>query len=81
MSNKAKGALFVNDRRETEKHPHWTGNMDVSNELLRELVEVAKSGQPVKLRLAAWKSQSQKGMEYISVNAELPQKQPEEMPF
>lgn len=82
MSNKSKGALFVNDRRDTEKHPHWTGNLDLTKEQINELISLGKAGEPIKLRLAAWKSKAQNsGMEYISISAEPPMKKDQEMPF
>lgn len=51
------GALFVNDKKETEKHPDFQGSVNLDN----------KQDGP-KLRLSAWKKTGPKSGDYLSVS-------------
>lgn len=51
------GALFVNDKKETEKQPDFQGSVNLDN----------KADGP-KLRLSAWKKSGPKSGEYLSVS-------------
>jgi hypothetical protein len=46
------GALFKNDRRETEKQPYYTGDIRVAG---------------IDYRISAWLNESQKGVRYMGL--------------
>lgn len=50
--NTNSGALFVNDKRQNDKQPHYKGELNVEG---------------VSYWLSAWLKKSQKGQEYISL--------------
>lgn len=52
------GTLFVNDRKETKKHPDFTGTITI------------KGGQ--QLNIAGWKSQTKAGKKILSLRLEYP---------
>lgn len=56
--NTNRGVLFRNQRKETEKHPDYTGKIDVDG---REL------------RLAAWIRTSKNGNKFMSLSVSEPQ--------
>lgn len=51
------GALFVNDKKQTEKQPDFQGSVNLDN----------KSDGP-KLRLSAWKKMGEKAGDYLSIS-------------
>lgn len=64
MENKDNsGALFKNDRRETDKQPYYTGDIRVAG---------------TDYRISAWLNESQKGVKYMGLKVtpkdELPSK-------
>lgn len=67
---KSNGALFTNNRREKDSHPHFRGNVVLTTEQLREISKAMKEGREPKLQLAGWKKVSQNGTKYISLEAE-----------
>lgn len=48
-----KGALFVNENKEREQQPDYTGNIKIKGKIWR---------------LAGWKTESRGGVEYISLS-------------
>ena len=50
--NTNRGALFKNERRKTDKHPDYTGEIDV---------------QGVAYRLAGWVRESKQGKKFLSL--------------
>lgn len=52
------GALFKNDKKKTEKHPDFTGDITIGGK---------------KYRLAGWKRTSSKGTAFISIQATIPE--------
>ena len=52
--NKNSGALFRNDKRETEKHPEYTGKITIEG---REFY------------LSAWVNEMQNGQKYFAIKA------------
>lgn len=58
--NNLRGALFKNDRKETEKQPDYTGNVEVEGQ---------------KYNMAGWMRKSQKGQAYMSISLSVPQPQ------
>ncbi|MCS5590702.1 MAG: DUF736 family protein [Candidatus Thioglobus sp.] len=59
-----RGVLFVQRDKKTEKHPDFTGKLDVEGK---------------EYRVAGWKRVSQNGANFISVSIEEPRK-PEDAP-
>ena len=61
-SEKSKGGLFINDRRETANHPYWRGPVTITAAQGRLLVQHFKAGaETVEARLAGWKNQNDNG--------------------
>ena len=48
------GNAYVNDYKKQDKHPDFTGFLDISREQIQALIEQGKSGQEPKLALALW---------------------------
>lgn len=67
---KSRGALFVNKRREKESHPNHRGELTLTKDLLKQLVEQVKAGGEAKLSVAAWNKTSKGGLDYLSLSAE-----------
>jgi hypothetical protein len=72
MSNQdsGQGALFENNRRQKESHPNMRGELTLTKPLLKELVEMAKSGKEIKLSLSAWNKRAKSGTTYVSIAAQ-----------
>lgn len=70
MAENAKGGLFKNDRK-TGSQPDYTGNIELTPELLKELLAEAEKGSPYKARLAAWIKTGRKGT-FLSVSLNAP---------
>jgi len=62
------GVLFPNSRKTSDKHPDFTGSLEVTDEVLRDLIAQAKAGKTPKMDLSAWKKQGGKGP-FISMTA------------
>lgn len=74
MSNYAKseGGFWPNTYKKTDKQPDVTGNIEVSNDQLRKMVEQAKAGVAVKLQIAGWNRRSKSDNKpYIYISAEV----------
>jgi len=67
---KSDGALFVNEQRTNDKQPNWKGNLKLTGDQIRALIEMGKAGEEVKLQLGAWNRVSQNGNEYVYISAE-----------
>lgn len=65
------GALFINNRKKSQSHPDFRGELTLSKALLKELVERVKEGKEAKLSLAVWKKKSKAGNEYQSIAAQI----------
>lgn len=66
------GALFTNTRKTSDKHPDYTGSLEISMDVLKVLVEQAKSGQSIKMDIAGWKKTSKAGKTFLSILANKP---------
>ena len=53
-NNKNSGALFRNDKRETEKHPEYTGKITIEG---------------VEYYLSAWVNEMRNGQKYFAIKA------------
>jgi|TARA_R100001530_G_scaffold17094_2_gene14865 hypothetical protein len=70
---KVEGAIFTNSYKKQPKHPDWTGTIELSKSILKELVERAKANQDISIRVAMWDRESKEGKTYKYVSVELPQ--------
>ena len=53
--NQSDGAIYTNNFKKTEKQPDWTGKVELSRDMLKELVTIIKNGGTGELRVALWK--------------------------
>lgn len=67
---KSSGALFKNDRRETDDHPLYKGNITITSEQMNALTAMLKQGKTMNLDVAAWIKQDKNGNNYMSLSAE-----------
>ena len=63
------GALFKNRNPKGESSPKYIGDLTLTKSLLKELIEEAKAGNPVKISINAWENKSPRNIEYISLSA------------
>lgn len=61
------GSVFNNKYKTGKSQPDMTGDIVLSKELLKELVERVKEGKEPKLSLSVWKNTSKAGNQYQSV--------------
>tara|TARA_E500000318_G_C3534990_1_gene202178 strand:- start:446 stop:742 length:297 start_codon:yes stop_codon:yes gene_type:complete len=62
------GALFANQRKQKPTQPDFTGDLELSDEVVSDLVsQMERGNKKPKLRLAGWKKQSKKGTKFISI--------------
>ena len=59
--NTNRGALFVNDKKETDQHPDWQGQIDVEG---------------VGYWISAWKKKSKSGDPYMSLSIKPKEQKP-----
>ena len=62
------GALFTNQRKQKESQPDYTGTLELSDEVVNDLVEqISRGVAKPKLSLAGWKKVAQKsGATFLS---------------
>ena len=61
------GALFVNDRKQSDKAPDWKGDVELSVNLLKHLTDQAKAGRPAKVSIAGWNRAAKNGATFIGL--------------
>ncbi len=67
---RASGALFKNRKKQTEKQPDYTGNIEMSADVVRDLMAQLDEGiKHPKADLSAWIRQSKGGMNFLSINS------------
>ena len=67
---RASGALFKNRKKQTEKQPDYTGNIEMSADVVRDLMAQLDEGiKHPKADLSAWIRQSKGGMNFLSLNS------------
>jgi hypothetical protein len=69
QGDRSTGALFKVKERKSDKHPAMSGELTLTKALLKELIEEAKAGKPIKLSLSAWNNTSKAGNQYVSLAA------------
>ena len=66
----ASGVLFANDRKQNDKQPDYTGNLEIDVETVRDLYQQMQSGgDHPKINLAGWRKTSKNGKTFLSVKA------------
>lgn len=71
------GALFINRNKTNEKGPDLSGDVEISMDTLKTLVELAKKGEPLKMRMAAWVREGKSGKFYsVSLSENKQQEKP-----
>lgn len=65
------GILFVN-KAQNDKAPSFKGDIELSAEVVKFLVENLRAGKPAKLELAGWNKTSSKGTQFISLKLSKP---------
>lgn len=48
------GTLFVNNKKEDDRHPDMTGNIFLSKDLVRERLEATEGDELVQISISAW---------------------------
>ena len=76
---KVEGAVFANTYKKANNHPDFTGKIELSKTLLKELVERAKANQDISVSVAMWDRTSKDGKVYKYVSVELPEIKEEEV--
>ena len=67
---RASGALFKNRKKQTGKQPDYTGNIEMSADVVRDLMAQLDEGvKHPKADLSAWIRQSKSGMNFLSLNS------------
>ena len=73
-------ALFPNEDRATDKHPHKTGKIEFTKPFLKQMLERAKSGEMPVLSVALWARTAQKtGKAFENVRLTMRQPAPPEV--
>ena len=67
---KGHGALFINNEKKQPNHPDFRGNVELTTEQIRKLIEMAKAGLEPKLQLAGWNKVAKSGLQFISMETE-----------
>lgn len=66
----ASGVLFANDRKQNDKQPDYTGNLEIDAETVRDLYQQMQSGgDHAKVNLAGWRKTAKNGKTFLSVKA------------
>jgi hypothetical protein len=84
QGDRSAGALFKVSERKSDKHPSMTGELTLTKALLKELIEEAKVGNPIKLSISAWNNTARSGLQYIALTAKKwvpPKELNDETPF
>ncbi len=81
---KCDGAIFTNKFKDKDTKPDWTGEVEMSKAMLKELVKKVKAGDlgengGVLLKQALWNRTSKKGNEYKYSRLEVKKAQVEQV--
>ena len=70
--DKASGALFKNRKKQAEKQPDYTGNIEMDGDVVRDLMAQLNEGvKHPKADLSAWIRKSKSGMNFLSLNSSI----------
>lgn len=67
---KGEGVAFINNDRTKDTHPHLRGHIDVTDDQIRRMIEMRKSGLEAKLQIGIWKRKSKAGAKYLFIGTE-----------
>ena len=68
----SKGAVFPVLQKQHPKAPDFTGNLEISNEQIRKLIEMSKAGIQPKLQISMWNNHAQStGAAYFGLQAQV----------
>ncbi len=76
--NQSDGAIYTNNFKQKDTHPDWTGKVEMSRDMLKELVTIVKNGCTGELRVALWNRTSKNGNEYKYCRLDIPPQKKEE---
>jgi len=68
---KSKGGVWKNKEKATDKHPDWKGHIEITGDQIRKLIEMAKARQEPRVQLSVWRSESEAGVKWLSIAAEV----------
>ena len=66
------GAIYINNFKDKDTKPDWTGKVELSKDLLKELVTKVKEGGDAELRVALWDRTSKNGNDYKYTRMDIP---------
>lgn len=66
------GALFRNKRASKATHPSHTGNIVLSIEMVKKLMEDVKKGEPMKIDLSCWVKETKDNKKYFTIAVKHP---------
>lgn len=69
------GAIYINDFKSKSTQPDWTGKVELSTELLKQLVTKVKENEKAELRIALWDRTSKQDKEYKYARLDVPVEQ------
>ena len=69
-----RGAMFTREKR-TQNSPDFGGDFSLDADVLAHVVECAKRGEPVKLRVSAWRKQTQNRGPMLTMEISVPTEQ------
>jgi hypothetical protein len=68
----ASGILFQNDRKQNERQPDYTGNLEVDREVVTDLWNQMQEGvEHPKANLVGWRKTSKNGKPFLSLRSDL----------
>lgn len=70
------GAIYPNKYKDKPNKPDVTGEIALSKDLMKALVEIVKGGKDAGLKIALWNRESKAGNPYIYIKAEAVEAKP-----
>lgn len=68
---KSSGALFPNHQKQKQNHPDFRGNIEITGDQIRYLIEMQRRGLEPKLQVSGWwRNAAKTGQQYISMEGE-----------
>jgi len=68
----ASGVLFQNDRKQNERQPDYTGNIEMDHETVTDLWNQLQEGiEKPKANLVGWRKASKNGKPFLSLRSDL----------
>ena len=72
------GAIYINNFKDKDTKPDWTGKVELSKDLLKQLVIKVQEGGDAELRVALWDRTSKNGNDYKYARLDVPMEKKEE---